>query len=195
MQDWLLGAGVAAPVVYLAGVLAAGAAYPGYSHRRQLLGELGAADSAGAGWFNTALVLAGLLVVAFAFGLRAATGAFWPSLGVALFGAMTVLMGRYRSEPGGALQPHTRAARLHGQAGVVATVAVIAAALALAWTAWHHRGWGPLAAFSLAAAFAAVALVAALAMLEDSRWGGLVQRLLVGVVFVWILGVAGFLLA
>jgi len=170
MQDWLLGAGLVAPIVYIGGVLAAAAAYPGYSHRRQLLGELGAADSAGSGWFNTALVVAGLLVVAFAFGLRAATGAFWPGLGVALFGAMTVLMGRYRPDSGGALQPHTR-------------------------TAWHHRGWGPLAAFSLAAAFAAVALVAALVMLEDSPWGGLVQRLLVGVVFVWILGVAGFLLA
>ena len=195
MQDWLLGAGLAAPLVYLAGVLAAAAAFPGYSHRRRLLGELGAPDAPAANRFNAALVAAGVLVVAFAFGLRTATGLFWPGLGVALFGAMLVFMGSFPADGGGRPQPVTRHGWVHGQAGVVATLAVIAATLSLAWGAWQHSGGTALALFSVVAAFAQVALVAVLAMAEDTPWGGLVQRLLVAAVFLWLMGVAGFLLA
>jgi glucan biosynthesis protein C len=75
----LLVIGMAAPIVALAAVLAALAAYPGFNHARQYLSELGGAASHAPYLFNAGVFVAGLMAalagLGFGLAITALTGA------------------------------------------------------------------------------------------------------------------------
>ena len=75
LARWLLALGVAAPVVALASVAAAMAAYPGFDNSRQYLSELGGATARLPLLFNAGVFAAGLMAAAagLGFGLAIAT--------------------------------------------------------------------------------------------------------------------------
>ena len=62
--------GAVAPIVYTVGALAAGAGFPGYSHMKQFVSELGATGAPTAFLMNAAFLLFGVLMAAFALGLH-----------------------------------------------------------------------------------------------------------------------------
>jgi len=88
LTRWLLAFGVAAPVVALASVATAMAAYPGFDNSRQYLSELGGASARLPMLFNAGVFAAGLMAAAagLGFGLALATLA-----GARLLGGLTAV--------------------------------------------------------------------------------------------------------
>ena len=66
----LAACGVAAPVIFAASSILAGALYPGYSHSRQVISELAAVNSPVAVFQDINSVVFGVLIIAFARGLH-----------------------------------------------------------------------------------------------------------------------------
>jgi hypothetical membrane protein len=68
----LVKCGIAAPVLLTALLITIGFLHPGYDHATQFISELGAQNAPFAFAMNTGLIIVGLLMIAFAFGMRAA---------------------------------------------------------------------------------------------------------------------------
>ncbi|MFI6925738.1 DUF998 domain-containing protein [Nonomuraea spiralis] len=145
----LLGCGVAAGVLIPALLLIDGATRPGYSLWHNGASQLGTGER---GWLQTAnFVIGGLLLLAFAAGLRRALppgrAAVWATFLLVVCGLAAVVAGIVPTDPAlgyppGRAEVVTTAGRIHGLAGLVLFVAL--AAMPLVPVRGPHggsRGW------------------------------------------------------
>ena len=107
----LLAAGLAAPVLCVTAFTVLGATRPGYDASRVFVSQLGIGEM---GWLQAAsFVITGLLVVAFAVGLRRAVGlgpgSTWGPRLVALAGTGFVIAGLFTADPALGYPPGTPA--------------------------------------------------------------------------------------
>jgi hypothetical protein len=192
----LAACGALAPVVFTTAWVAAGFVQDGYSARREDISAL-AARTAEHPWLMMAgLCATGLLVAAFAFGLHrgvrrgSVTG---PAL-VLLCGLGIVALGLLRNdcsslteacearvEAGEVSWQHTA----HDVVSVPVLAAAVAAPLVLALRFRTDARWRALAPFSAAAAPVLGALFA-LAGIEAASWNGVLQRVAVSAVLLWL---------
>lgn len=187
----LLGAAVAAPLLYFGTVFVAALFYPGYSHATQYASELGSAQARYPLIFNTGVFVAGLACIAAGAGFARAVLALGGTralgmlggLAVSLFGA-SLLMGALFPMP----DPR------HGGFGLGMAIQLAPFFLAGAfWKQPAYRG------FSTFLTMAGVAMLVMFAVMMGV--GGLVRRANVGIyqrvyaltTFPWV-GVAGYLL-
>jgi hypothetical membrane protein len=193
--------GILGPVLMVLKVIVLGALHPGYKHLRQTVSELGASGAPYALASRVASILAGLLIMAFAYGLhRGMTEGRGSPTGpilLALFAAF--------AQVGTAIFPldatgqETVNEMLHGLLGTIGPIAFIIAAFALSKRFEADRRWRRLAAYSSLTGF--LVIVAILinvvggSVLPD--WAGGLQRLLIGLVqlYIFILAVQLFRVA
>ncbi|MFP4560305.1 MAG: DUF998 domain-containing protein [Thiohalorhabdus sp.] len=192
----LLGSGLLAPLVYLAGILYAAAAYPGYRHSRQFTSELGTEHSPRAAHFNKAQCASGALLVLFALGVAQALGpgllAYLIALGLAVFGAATVVMGRYPCDPGCPATPRTFPGVVHVLAGLLGSLALALTMLLVAVALWPEgRGF---ALYSLITALSALLILLGIWFRYSAEVQGVVQRLYSAVTLTWVVGLSVALL-
>lgn len=185
---FLLACGVLAPLVYLLGVLSAARACPAYRHRSRFISELGTGPSPKALHFNAGLGMAGAMLVAFAGGVALSLDggglAHAIPLGLALFGASTVLMAFFPCDPGCPRLPVSRMGMAHGLLGLLGSCALIVTIVLFGVIYWPL---GPaIALYSLLTGLLAAVLLATLIAFEMPSRQGLVQRLYVGVTFGWV---------
>lgn len=163
----LLGAGLAAGPLFVAMAALQAVFRPGFDIRRHAVSALSVGDG---GWIQIAVFIAtGLLMIAFAIGVRAAlrsgTGSTWGPRFLGLFGAGLVAAGIFVTDPAFGFPPGAPEglpaafswhASLHAGAFMVSFGALVVAAAILArrFAGEGRRGW---AAYSLATA--AVSLV------------------------------------
>ena len=150
------------------------------------------------GYVQTAAFFAsGLGSLALAFGLRGTTrGVRGSRLGpvlVVLFGVGVVLAGIFPTDAidaEGQLRSQTASGTVHFAAALLAYVVGIAAMLVLSSTFGRDARWRSFWPFSLALAFAALAMSLTLFFLpvpNADQWAGLYQRVFVGTVVLWLM--------
>lgn len=191
IDNGFLRMGVGVPVFYFGAMLSGAALYPGYSHARQMVSELGMADAPGRILFNAGILLAGVCGVAAGWGFfRVLRGRKHPVLGaltglfVAIFGVAFVLGAAFPL-------PDPR----HAAFGM--GLAVHLAPLFLLAALWRDAELRGLKAYVAASAVLSFVLLAAMfgagGVVNDGNFG-LIQRLYALAAFPWI-GVAGYRLA
>ena len=191
-QRCLALAGLAAPAVFVIGVVVAGLTWSGYSHRTQNISDLGGIEAPYPAVLNAALVLFGLLVAAFSRalhqGLARHVGARVAPLFVGYFGVMAVVQGLTPCTPGCAAG--TPIDLLHGLAAATGIIAVAVGMLSY-WRATRSstRGsfHGALSAWTgvLTFGFLVVWLIAG-AVDPRRLHAGALQRSLIAVVLIWL---------
>ena len=195
-QRYLALAGLVAPVVFAIGVVVAGQAWEGYSHRTQNISDLGGTEAPVAILQNANFVVFGVLVGAVAVALRQrraeVLAAGVSSLLIAYFGVTLVVQGLTPCTPGCA--EGTVLDVVHGLAATTGFLAFAVAALLLWRRTRSEPDWASYATVSgLAGVVTLVFFVAwfvASAVDPAGLHGGALQRMSVGPVLVW-LGVTG----
>ncbi len=178
--------GMAAPVLFAVTVIVAGYLTPGYNPVTQVMSELGIPGVPGAAVMNIiAFGLVGILLVVFAFAVLRAfssrrTGAFGSAM-VAAAGLFFVAMAVFHCDPG--CMPRTAAGNLHLLFGLGAIVAAVLAILALSYAMFREQGWGGYWQYSLVTGILVLVTLPAFMAAQDAA--GLLQRLMVGLIFLW----------
>ena len=194
----LVRGGAAGAVAFVAIFLVDGATRPGYSPARHPVSALSLGSR---GWVQvTSFVVTGLLMVAFAAGLRRSwrsERAVWGPALIAVFGAGLVVSGVFAMDPGlgyppGAPRgvPHEPSAehQVHDLAGLAVFLSLPAAALVLARRFRTPPGERTWAIYSAATSLAVLALFAAFAVAweQQSSMAGVVQRATILVGWTWL---------
>jgi len=136
----LLWAGVVGPLLFIAVFLIEGLTRPGYSAWRHYVSQLATGPG---GWVQVVnFLVCGTLVIAFAVGLRSATGSVAAPILLGLFGASLLVAGVFSTDPAlgyppGAAQVHTTHGMIHGLAGLGAFSLLPATTFVMA--AWFAR--------------------------------------------------------
>ena len=178
----LAGAGILAPLIFVAGVLVAEHLHAGYDPLQQGISDLALGPG---GWLQTlTFLLTGLLLSAFALGLRTAQAASVAArCAVALLllsGGGLLLLGLFPRDPAGALP--TWQGAIHNLVGT-SLLSLPVACLALAAAFRRDAGWRPYSRWAGAVGVLTLLLLPAyLQALQGGPlhgWIGLLQRLLV----------------
>ncbi|MFQ5555214.1 MAG: DUF998 domain-containing protein [Acidimicrobiia bacterium] len=186
--------GALAPIFFVTLVIVAGLAYTGYSHIGQKISELGGREAEHPILQNATFVITGLLVVGLAWAL-ARVGGRWSAgpLLVAYFGVSgTIVQGFLPCDPG--CKPETAIGVLHIVTGLSGFIAATIAMFVLARVWRETPSWSSHAGFSRASGIAAAAGLVGFAITQAAEIepiDGLVQRLMVAVLLLWI-GVTGY---
>ena len=183
--------GVLGPALFTAVVILCGALRPGYSHVGQFISELGASGTPHAMLMNVGgFIPAGLLLAGFGVAtgrlLKGGARAAIASGLVTLFGLGVVVAGVYSCDLGCPQPPSSTAGLIHDRVSVAAFLAgIVGVGL---WALEFRR----LTSFSDLWRYAALSSVAALclfialaASLQTRVITGLLQRLLLGTLFLW----------
>ncbi|MEP7228049.1 MAG: DUF998 domain-containing protein [Gemmatimonadales bacterium] len=179
--------GVAAPLVYTIGALAAGAGSPGYSHMKQFVSELGSTGAPTALLMNATFLIFGLLMAVFALGLHRdiqAGPGDW--LGIALiigYGLFYAALAFAPCDPGCRGDPGSFHHRAHFLLSDSIVFVAIASPLVLYGRLKRDSRWTDVASLVLLAAFAAWALFAIPVL---GLTGPVKQRVWLLLIFVWI---------
>ncbi|MDD1709068.1 MAG: DUF998 domain-containing protein [Methanoregulaceae archaeon] len=178
--------GVVAPVLFGSTVLVVGLATPGYNPVTQLISELGIPGAPYPAAINSlGLITTGILLAVFAYAVHAIFSRGWKgALGSALVlvaGLSFVAMGVYHCDQG--CIPITPAGSLHLLFGLVALVAGLTAALLLSLVIARESDWNGYWQYSLATGI--LILVMMPLFLIETESAGLLQRILVGLIFLW----------
>ena len=194
--------GVAAPLIFAAGTIIAGASFPGYSHSRQLISELATIDSPVATLENINFVVFGVLIIAFARGLHAgiadASRSAWGPVLFAFSGAANIADAFLPCDRGCELT--SLAGALHDWISMFAFLSALAGIYIISRRLGTDPRWGqPYARYSVITAGIAFAMLGLwLAIGAPSPpWmprivarmpgvNGTLQRILVVIVLVWI---------
>ena len=196
----LLVAGVVAGPLFVGALLLEGATRPGYNAMRHPLSLLALGDL---GWVQSVnFVVAGLLTLAFAFGLRQSLRPRgWSMLGpifLALWAVGLLGAGLFTTDPMGGYPPgspdHLDHATwhgfLHGAFSVVGLTSIPAACLVFGrrFASTGHKGW---AAYSVGSGLAYIVLFVVYGATAGGAGGldsvgGLLQRIVVAVGWCWL---------
>ncbi len=179
--------GMAAPVLFAITVLAVGFGTAGYSPVTQLISELGVPGAPYAIVMNgIGLITTGILISIFAYAVHAIFSQGWKTaLGSALVlvaGFLFVAMGVFHCDQG--CVPITPGGSLHLVFGLIALVAGLGAALILSLVMIQEREWNGYWQYSLATGI--LILLVLPFFLFEPRSAGLLQRILVGLIFLWM---------
>ncbi len=184
----LLGlAGMAGPLLLAATDLYAAFRSPGYNLIRDSISSLALTS---VGWLQTiGFLLIGLLVEIFTAGLlfnvRGARGFRFGIALMVFFGFAMLLIGAFRTDPVGAVR--TIEGKIHGLTATSAFWIFPAAILAMTPSLRKDANWRSIFWYTIIAAVLAVALVVTLGALpDDIRWFGLLERLVVANMIVWV---------
>jgi hypothetical membrane protein len=167
---------------------------PQYSHSRQYISELGSVGRPYAAVFNTWCVVYGILFAGFAVAVGRTLNSRAVTIALLVIAATSVVGGFFPCDAGCACQTST--ARVHMFIGYVAFAAIILAPL-FAWStmkgraAW--RGYRALMLASVLALMVATAWLGACHFAGREHAGclvGTLQRLVMGIQYVWITAVA-----
>jgi len=179
--------GMAAPLLFALTVGILGLLTPGYDPVSQLMSELAATGAPYAPAMNLlGFAATGILLVIFSLGLREGLGegpaaTAGPVL-VALAGISYLAMAVFSCDPG--CVPITPAGAIHLDVGLAATLIAILSAFFLAWALWRTAGWEGFSRYSLVTGLLLVAVLPVFASAQDRA--GLWQRVLVGILLLWV---------
>jgi hypothetical membrane protein len=180
-------AGILGPLALIGGDLAAALSTPGYSLVRDSISSLAFTSF---GWLQTiGFLTLGLLVEIYTAGLLYnIKHARWCHLGIGLFaffGFAMLLIGAFHTDPVGG--PTTFEGAIHGFTARTVFSLFTVAALALAPSIKKDPGWQPLFRYTIATAILAVILAVVLRFFpEKTSWFGLIERILVANMVLWV---------
>ncbi len=180
-------AGVLGPIMLIIGDLTASLSTPDYSLVRNSISSLALMPI---GWLQTIGFLAlGLLLEIFTAGLlfniKGARGFHLGIVILVFFGFGMLLIGAFRTDPVGAVR--TIEGRIHGFTATTAFSIFPVALLFLAPSIRKDPGWKNLFTYSAVTFILAVLLGITLRVVQEkSGWFGLVERLLVANMVIWI---------
>ena len=184
--------GLAGPLLFILAVILSAALRPGYDHVSQLISELGETGGSTArlmtylGFYPT-----GILILLFSVSCFAAIHRNLLSLaGAVLVGFASlaiILAGIFSCDVGCAMEDPSTDQMLHTAAAMGAFLAMIVASIlwSLRFRALDH--WRGLWIYSLVTGIVAFVLLVAFLLLSESQIAGLVQKLLVLVLFIWLM--------
>lgn len=184
---WLAGAGVVGPILCVPIAVLAALTRPGYSMRRDNLSGLGIGPH---GWLMDAnLVLFGLLMLGLAAGLYQAFPETGSRIGAGLFAVWAlglIAEGVFPTDPAYA-RPQTLHSMIHDAAFVGLMAGLTSSCLVFARSFRIDPAWRPYAGYSrLTGGLVPALLLVFLALGDASTWKGLVERVLVAVMCVWV---------
>lgn len=201
----LLYAGVVGPLLFIVVFLIEGVTRPGYSQWRHYVSQLATGPG---GWVQILnFFVCGILVLAFAAGLRTAIAGTRGSIGgpvlLGLFAIALLIAGAFTTDPGlgyppGAAQLHTAHGMIHGLAGLAAFSLLPAAAFVMAWHFGanpEERRWAAYSAVvGLVIVVGFIAFTTVSAMDGAGKWPnaptGFLQRIVIIVGWTWMAMVA-----
>lgn len=179
--------GAVAPIAYTGGAVAAGAGFPGYSHMKQFVSELGATGAPTAFLMNAAFLLFGILTAVFALGLhRRIQSEPGDWLGIALiigYGLSYIALAFAPCDPGCRGAPGSLHHRAHFLLSDAILFLAIAGPLVLYSRLRRDSQWTDVAWLVAGATLAAWALFT---IPVPGLAGPLKQRLWLLLIFVWI---------
>jgi hypothetical membrane protein len=185
-----LTAGAIGPALFWLVVIVDGFTKAGYDARTQTISELALGEH---GWAqSTNFLLVGLLMLAFAVGLRlrfpaGKASTFGPPL-IALFGLGLVVSGIFATDPpqGGATSMTTSGA-IHDFAFLLILAAIVGACFVFARRFRREATWRGYGLYSTITGLLVLGLLAAFILQGDGApVAGLLQRILVAVFFLWV---------
>jgi hypothetical membrane protein len=193
--------GILAPVLMVLKVIVLGALHPGYSHLSQTVSELGASGAPNAVASRVVSILAGLLIMAFAYGLyrgiiKGQGSPAGPILLVLFAGFAQIGTAVFPLDAAG---QETLNEALHGLLGTLGPIAFIIAAFALSKSFKSDPRWRGLGTYSSLTGI--LVIVAILINIVGgsvlTEWAGALQRLLIGLVqlYIFVLSVQLFRVA
>lgn len=179
--------GMAAPLFFAITTVAIGLATPGYDPVTQLVSELGIPSTPYAPAMNSiGLIMTGILISVFALAVHSVLSGGWKgALGavlVAVAGISFVAMGIFHCDQG--CIPITPGGSLHLVSGMIALVAGLGAALILSLVMIREREWNGYWQYSLATGVLLLVILPLFLLHPDKA--GLFQRILVGLIFLWM---------
>lgn len=205
MKKLLLYAGIVGPLLFIVVFLIEGATRPGYSAWRNFVSQLATGPG---GWVQVMnFLVCGVLVLAFAVGLREAIKGTRGSIGgpvlIAGFGTALLVAGLFSTDPAlgypaGAAEVHTVHGLIHGVAGLFAFTLLPAACFVMAWHFAAEPGARRWTVYSLVVGALILALFMAgnvtSTMDQQGAWTnaptGFVQRIAIIAGWTWIAMVA-----
>jgi hypothetical membrane protein len=186
----LLLAGAVGPLLFWLVVIVDGFTKPGYDARRDFISELALGDH---GWVQSAnFIVVGLLIIAFAAGLRrlfpaGRASSFGPPL-IAIFGLGLFASGIFRTDPGNypvRSDTVTTTGSIHLVAFLVILGSIIPACFVFARRFRIEPDWRAYGRYSFINGFVIPGMLV-LFMLAPDQVTGLTQRALVAAIFLWI---------
>jgi len=203
---WLGRAAVAGPIAFTIAWLIGGLVQDEYSFRQEDISALAALDAQHAWIMITGFVLLGVGTIALAAGL--ASTLKYPSavigsvllmiagIGLAVVGlarndCSTELRACAARVDAGEVSSHHQ---IHDNVSLIIFLALIAASLVFARAFGEDDRWRPLRTYCIVTSVLGFALLVLYVIEPAATWNGLVQRIFVSVLFVWI-AVVGFWLS
>jgi len=188
MVRYLAGAGIVGPVLYTVTWLVLGFLEPTYSHTRDPISNLSAIGAPFALVMTSIIVVFALLIVAFAYGLhRGLPPGFWAGpavLAIAGVGYAGIALAPLNlADPGDPNVPHTISAS-------VTVFALMLAPILLFPRLRRDPEWRNLGVYSIVTTVVALAFAVLASLPAFAGWEGLMQRLVLEVVLVWMIVIA-----
>lgn len=184
--------GLAGPLLFILAIILSSALRPGYDHVSQLISELGETGGSTAQLMNyLGFYPTGILILLFSVSCFAAIRRNLLSLAGAVlvgFASLAILFaGIFSCDVGCAMEDPSTDQILHTASAMGAFLAMIVASIlwSLRFRTLDH--WRGLWIYSFVTGIVAFALFVAFILLSESQIAGLVQRLLVLVLFVWLM--------
>lgn len=188
--------GIAGPVLFAIVVLICAGLRPDYSHISQFISELGETGGPNAALMNYAgFMVPGIFIFLSGLGLagrlpRSALTVVG-SLLVALFGAGVFAAGVFSCDPGCFPENPSRQGFVHNLVSLIAFVAMITGVAVLGFQFRRMAWWQGFAGYSFATAVVAAALLVGMTTVSAVMPViGLVQRVFLGCLFLWLVLVA-----
>lgn len=196
MSRFLTLGGVAGPIVFAIVVIICAAIRPGYSHISQFISQLGESGGPNTILMNYAgFMLPGVLIflsgLGFARRLPRSALTVAGSLLVAIFGLGIFAAGVFSCDPGCLPENPSREGFLHNFVSLIAFSAMIAGVAVLGFQFRRMPGWQAFAGYSFVTAVVAAALLVGMVTVTAVMPViGLVQRVFLGFLFLWLVLVA-----
>jgi hypothetical membrane protein len=181
--------GIIGPVSYAIVLITLGSLEPGYSHVTQTMSTLGSPVARHPIIMNIAgFGLLGLMIVALALGLdrgiRDGKGSkIGPGL-VAVSGAAVGMLGIFHSEPGA--ESPTAMGTMHSVFVLIGGFALLLAPLAISPRLKRDEQWQSYVAYSLGTVVVASVVAALYASNVFESWKGIIQRMAMAVLLIWL---------
>jgi hypothetical membrane protein len=188
MVRYLAAAGIVGPVLYTVTWLVLGFLEPTYSHTRDPISNLSAIGAPFALVMTSIIVVFALLIVVFAYGLhRGLPPGFWAGpavLAIAGVGYAGIALAPLNlADPGDPNVPHTISAS-------VTVFALMLAPILLFPRLRRGPEWRNLGVYSIVTTVVALAFAVLASLPAFAGWEGLMQRLVLEVVLVWMIVIA-----
>ena len=168
----------------MAGIL--GVIQTGYDPVTQLISELGETGGPYAETMNFGFGLTGILIILFSYcifilmgrSLAGATGSFV----VVLAGIAFIAMAFFSCDSG--CMPVTVTGQIHLQLGILALLAAVSASFLLGYSMWKQGTWNGYWQYSMVSGVLVLILVPLFVFVTGPD--GLVQRVMMGIIFLWM---------